>query len=394
MTCQPVEQEEYREKHPRLSWATSQPGKPIGNVMPGYARNRRATSWNWRLAYPACHQYRPAAHESGQSRYPGSAVVHQTRDARPDYAGLFPVRCTLAGVARCRERRLRHLDSSGRCADRSIFLQAQVLSCRLFCHHVVFGGSGNHGSLFGVYNPHGYSLLSERGHHLHRGSCRGLRPVDRLPVEITPGSFDVRAAVLPESILPICHRGMNYRNPPDSLAQPVPTRPKPRLSQYLLGLLCHMIQFTVLEQIVSRARKSVESSDRDGELKPYTNAGGQSGRGWRVAGFYASDTADSRLVFEALHYETPAICIIRVYREHPLEVLFARKWAGDILRFEIAAENAATVFRAALPATALPACVDEEGVADMPLSAEDRERLLSVLQPLPPPCNPNGIDDA
>jgi len=155
-----------------------------------------------------------------------------------------------------------------------------------------------------------------------------------------------------------------------------------------------MIQFTVLEQIVSRARKSVESTDRDGELKPYTKAGGQSGSGWRVAGFYASDTADSRLVFEALHYETPAICIIRVYREHPLEVLFARKWAGDISRFENAAENAAKVFRCALPATPFPARVVDEGLDDMPFSEEDRERLLSVLQPIPPPCNPNGIDEA
>ncbi len=127
-----------------------------------------------------------------------------------------------------------------------------------------------------------------------------------------------------------------------------------------VSLSCAMIQFTVLEQIVSRARKSVESSDRDGELKSYTKAGGQSERGWRVAGFYASDTADSRLVFEALHYEIPAICIIRVYREHPLEILFARKWAGDISRFENAVENAATVFRAALPIAPLPArAVDE-----------------------------------
>jgi hypothetical protein len=155
-----------------------------------------------------------------------------------------------------------------------------------------------------------------------------------------------------------------------------------------------MIPFTVLEQIVARVRRSVESRGRDGELKLYSRAGGQSGRGWRVAGFYASETAESRLVFEALHYETPAICVLRVYREIPLNVLFARKWSGDISRFEIAAGAAATVFREALPDTPLPSLEVDDGLDEMPMSAEDRELISSALLPVPPPCNPDAIDAA
>ena len=155
-----------------------------------------------------------------------------------------------------------------------------------------------------------------------------------------------------------------------------------------------MIDFTTVEQIVFRACGSVQSRDRDGELKPYTKAGGQAGGGWRVAGFYAADVHDSRLVFEALHYTSPAICIVRVYREQPLEVLFARKWAVDVSRFELAEHKDAATFRAALPATPLPARIVDDGMDAMPFSAEDRERLLSVLQPIPPPCNPDDIDEA
>src|SRR5712664_263021 len=102
-----------------------------------------------------------------------------------------------------------------------------------------------------------------------------------------------------------------------------------------------MLDFSSLKQMVFQARKSASSAARDGELKPYTKAGGKnSGRGWRVAGFYASDTADSRLVLEGLHYERPGLCVIRVYRENPLQVLFARKWSGDTPRFERAVESA------------------------------------------------------
>lgn len=81
-------------------------------------------------------------------------------------------------------------------------------------------------------------------------------------------------------------------------------------------------------------------------------------------------------------------------REHPLEVLFARKWAGDGLKFATAADRAATIFRGALPAAPLPSTIVDVGIDDMPLSAVDRERLLSVLLPIPPPCNPDEIDEA
>jgi hypothetical protein len=155
-----------------------------------------------------------------------------------------------------------------------------------------------------------------------------------------------------------------------------------------------MIQFNVLEQIVSHALKSVELRGRDGELKPYTKAGGQAGRGWRVAGFYVPDKAESRLVFEGLHYETPAICVVRVYRENPLEVLFARKWAGDISRFEIAAGAAATAFYAALPTAPVTSQDGDDSLEKMPLSPEERELISSVLQPIPPPCNLAAIEEA
>jgi hypothetical protein len=155
-----------------------------------------------------------------------------------------------------------------------------------------------------------------------------------------------------------------------------------------------MIPFSILEQIINRSRKSLESRERDGELKSYTKAGGVSGRGWSVTGFYTRETDESRLVFEALHYELPELCLIRVYRENPLEILFARKWCGDMARFEQTVAKAAMVFRAALPIRPLPSDDFEEGLEDIPLSAEDRELLSSVLTPIPPPCNPDAIEEA
>ncbi|MDB6053943.1 MAG: hypothetical protein JWN25_1466 [Verrucomicrobiales bacterium] len=154
------------------------------------------------------------------------------------------------------------------------------------------------------------------------------------------------------------------------------------------------ISFTNLEKVVLRSRKSIESSPRDGELKAYTREGGQNGRGWRVAGFYAYDSAQSRLVFEALHYETPSLCLIRVYRENPMAVLFAKKWSGNIAKFEIAAVEAASVFRAALPTAYLPDGTVDDSLEDMPLSQEDRELISAALLPIPPPCNPDAIEEA
>ena len=63
-------------------------------------------------------------------------------------------------------------------------------------------------------------------------------------------------------------------------------------------------------------------------------------------------------------------------------------------RFELSLEKAATVFRAALPIISLPSDDVEEGLEDMPLPAEDRALLSNVLTPIPPPCNPDAIEEA
>ena len=155
-----------------------------------------------------------------------------------------------------------------------------------------------------------------------------------------------------------------------------------------------MLHFSALQQMVSEARTSASSAGRDGELKPYAKAGGHSERGWRVAGFYAFDTAASRLIFEALHYEVPGICVIRVYRENPLEVLFARKWSGDASRFRFAVDAAAGIFRSALPTEPAPDHTAEAGLDDIPLPEEDRQLIADALKPIPPPCDLVAIEEA
>jgi hypothetical protein len=155
-----------------------------------------------------------------------------------------------------------------------------------------------------------------------------------------------------------------------------------------------MLNFSSLEQMVSQACKSASSAGRDGELKPYTKAGGQAGRGWQVVGFYAFDTGDSRLVFEALYYQTPGVCVIRVYRENPLEILFARKWSGDTSRFTLAVAAAADIFRSALPVEPAPNHDADASLDDIPLPAEDRQLIADALKPIPPPCDLDAIEKA
>lgn len=141
-----------------------------------------------------------------------------------------------------------------------------------------------------------------------------------------------------------------------------------------------MITLQKIEQMVSRVMKSAISRERDGEIKPYKGPGGQSGHGWETVGFYAADAESSRLVFEVLFYPTSKICVIRVNRENAPEILFARKWSGRKSRFEAAMNEAASAFRVALPA--LPIIVqDESDLNDIPMSAEERELLASVLKP-------------
>ena len=155
-----------------------------------------------------------------------------------------------------------------------------------------------------------------------------------------------------------------------------------------------MLNFAALEQMVSHALKSVSSADRDGEVKPFTNEGGQSGRGWRTTGAYAFGGDNSRLVYEGLHYETPGICVIRVYREETSEVLFARKWSGDESKFAVAICEAAIVFRASLPDTPVIKADNELELDDMPMAAKERELLESVLKPISPPCNLDAMQEA
>jgi hypothetical protein len=70
---------------------------------------------------------------------------------------------------------------------------------------------------------------------------------------------------------------------------------------------------------------------------------------WEVAGIYAYREERLRLVLEALHLRNHAAYVVRVYCEHPVDVLLARKSFGDLTKLRNQLEEARQVFIMHLP---------------------------------------------
>ena len=125
-------------------------------------------------------------------------------------------------------------------------------------------------------------------------------------------------------------------------------------------------------------------------LRSYRRRGGvETDNPWRVAGFYANETKDTRLVVEAFYLVSHDTCVVRVFREGPLEILYARKSVGDLTKLTSILDEAASAFLLHLK-NALSHQETEAGfgliskLLGMP--------LLQGLAPIPPPMNLADIE--
>jgi hypothetical protein len=91
-----------------------------------------------------------------------------------------------------------------------------------------------------------------------------------------------------------------------------------------------MLSFDEVADVVKKSTFYLESLHRTAlsSLHFYRHSGGQ-GSSWRTVGFYLDISSDNRLVLEALYLSRLTTCVVRVYQESPLEIVFARKFSLD-----------------------------------------------------------------
>jgi hypothetical protein len=106
--------------------------------------------------------------------------------------------------------------------------------------------------------------------------------------------------------------------------------------------------------------------------------GGKGGaRAWRAVGFFSEAVNGRRVVFEALYPAEPG-CLLRVYREAPLEYLSTTRVQD---RTTDAHMTAARVFVEAVSNTSLRDVVAEQQRRRRSFPPE----VMSALYPVPPP---------
>jgi hypothetical protein len=112
-------------------------------------------------------------------------------------------------------------------------------------------------------------------------------------------------------------------------------------------------------------------------LRLYRHSGGR-GPSWRTAGAYLSIADENRLVLEALYLQQIDTCVVRVYQESPLKVLYARKFGVSAPSCAQIMDSAFAVFAQHLPSR-------------LPMQPDAHESLgpkvERALLPIPPPVN-------
>ena len=146
-----------------------------------------------------------------------------------------------------------------------------------------------------------------------------------------------------------------------------------------------MLSFDDVAESVRKSASGLQSThvDVSSSLRLYRHSGGQ-GPSWRTTGAYLNISDENRLILEALYLQGIDTCVVRVYEENPLRVLYARKFSVDISSCMQIIDYAFAVFQQHLPSK-LPVQPD----AHVPLEP----RVARALQPIPPPVRVADVPD-
>jgi len=147
-----------------------------------------------------------------------------------------------------------------------------------------------------------------------------------------------------------------------------------------------MLAFTKIERLVEEQLMALSADPNiAGALRSYRSKGGEKTENpWRVAGLYAYETENQRLVLEAFYLAARDTCVVRVFREGRPEILYARKSVGDVTKLASALDGAASHFLLHLKKW-LPLQSSEAGYGL--ISKLIGKSLSRALAPIPPPVN-------
>jgi len=150
-----------------------------------------------------------------------------------------------------------------------------------------------------------------------------------------------------------------------------------------------MINDQATKEVRNRIKDSILKKIEESYIRPYQLEGAiESENEWKSFGFYSESEDEKKLVWEALYFIHRGICVIRVYRESPLNVYFSYKFNdfdNDLLK------ESASVF---MKETANLKLVTQEEYIQ--ISEDDELGVLNNLAtcPLPPPLEINKIPRA
>ena len=152
-----------------------------------------------------------------------------------------------------------------------------------------------------------------------------------------------------------------------------------------------MLSFSDVQRLVEERLTAVSSqADLAGALRSYRTQGGEeAAQPWYVAGFYAYEGKNKRLVLETLYLQRLNTCVVRVFRERGAKILYAGK-AIDQAKLASKVGEAAEVFLLHLKKP-LPVQLFEGDYAQ--ISPALGESLSQVLSPIPPPVNLAELED-
>ena len=152
-----------------------------------------------------------------------------------------------------------------------------------------------------------------------------------------------------------------------------------------------MLRFTEIERLVEEQLAALSAEpDIANALRSYRLQGGdETDHRWRVAGFYAYQAKNQRLVLEALYLQSLDTCVIRVFREARLKILYARKSVADVAKLAALILDAAGLFLLHLTKS-LPLQLAERDY-DL-VSKLVGESVSQALSPIPPPVDLEDLE--